>query len=218
MDFNGGFKASRALHDPSRGIRLLSSEPIGYFLIYKLIFIHLSTTNARLALRCTSLLADVGKVPVFTKKVKSPSQTTMWDDFKVGGENEMEFLNEVQRRRTNRVWSFQLDYVMCEDVHHRARASQAFVVKEWINMNYFQKITDCFARKDSYYSALTLHFWPWDHWPPLKSTIWRKILKNVISLRLKTDRHEHLAVNYQGVLFWKWTYPLMCFHTEGTFP
>ncbi len=41
----------------------------------------------------------------------------MSDDFKVGGENEMEFLNEVQRQRTNCAWSFQHDYIMCEDVH-----------------------------------------------------------------------------------------------------
>ncbi len=41
----------------------------------------------------------------------------MSDDFKGGGENEMEFLNEVQRQRTNCAWSFQHDYIMCEDVH-----------------------------------------------------------------------------------------------------
>ncbi len=29
----------------------------------------------------------------------------------------LQFLNEVQRRRTNRAWPFQHDYVMCEDVH-----------------------------------------------------------------------------------------------------
>ncbi len=58
----------------------------------------------------------------------------MSDDFKVWGENEMEFLNVVQRRKTNRAWPFQHDYVMCEDVHEhrRARASQAFVVKKCI--------------------------------------------------------------------------------------
>ncbi len=48
----------------------------------------------------------------------------MSDDFKVGGENEMEFLTEVQRPRTNRAWHFQQDYVMCE-----ARASLASVDK-----------------------------------------------------------------------------------------
>ncbi len=54
----------------------------------------------------------------------------MSDGFQVGGESEMEFLTEVQRRRTNRAWPFQQDYVMCDDTHRRARASPAFVVKK----------------------------------------------------------------------------------------
>ncbi|MGL6016223.1 MAG: hypothetical protein ACRCZU_09135, partial [Selenomonadaceae bacterium] len=29
-------------------------------------------------------------------------------------------------------------YVMCDDVHRRARASRAFVVKKWINVNFFR--------------------------------------------------------------------------------
>ncbi len=50
-------------------------------------------------------------------------KTAMSDDFKVGGENEMEFLNVVQRRKTNRMRPFQHGYVMCEDVHEHRRAS-----------------------------------------------------------------------------------------------
>ncbi len=54
----------------------------------------------------------------------------MSDDFKVGVENEMVFLTEVQRWRTNHTWALQQDYVTCEDEHRRARASWAFVGKK----------------------------------------------------------------------------------------
>ncbi len=50
----------RALQDPSRGIRVLSSETIGRFL-KKTIFIHFLTTNAglALALRCACVSSHI---------------------------------------------------------------------------------------------------------------------------------------------------------------
>ncbi len=63
---NGFVQLQRALHDPSRGIRALSSETICHLKNY--IFIHILTTNARLALAlrcpCVSLLRYIGKVKV----------------------------------------------------------------------------------------------------------------------------------------------------------
>ncbi len=99
----------RALHDPSRGIRVLSSETICHFQKKKKKKIYILTTNTRLVLaRLHALHSHVGKVtrdvggstdPVFTKRTCKESQTpftkkgktTTSDDFEVGGENEMEF-------------------------------------------------------------------------------------------------------------------------------
>ncbi len=71
------------------------------------------------------------------KKVKCLLQkTTMSDDF---WSWRRKWDGVLQRRRTNRVWPFQQDYVMCDDTHHRARASPAFVVKKCINIIFFRK-------------------------------------------------------------------------------
>ncbi len=143
MDFNGSqpfqgqnavsVQLQRALHDPRQGIRALSSHTIGHFLktntIYTL-FIHKCWACSSSAMHV--FISWCWKVHACRRRKHRPSvykvnmqqkstalykkvKTTMSDDFKVGGENEMEFLTEVQRRRTNRAWPFQQNYVLCED-------------------------------------------------------------------------------------------------------
>ncbi len=191
----------RALHDPSWGIRVLSSETISHFL-QKIIFIHFLTTNAQpaLALRCACTSFPFPN-SLYKKKVKQWYQL-----LKLGGENEIEFLNEVQRRRTNRVWPFQQDYIMCKDAHAhlRARASRAFVVKKCINMSFFRKWQIVLLDKTLIARlGLCRDLWSYNEtafWP-LKSlaTIevleksWNVSSKSLISLWLKKERHEHLG-------------------------
>ncbi len=51
----------RALHDPSHGIRVLSSETIGHFLNKRKIYIYFLTTNVdlALALRCACVTSRI---------------------------------------------------------------------------------------------------------------------------------------------------------------
>ncbi len=132
----------RALHNPSRGIRVLSSKMIGHFLKNIKQYI-LLTTNACLALVWPyAVCSHVGKVtrdiggstnPVFTKRMcKDPLQkgkATMLDDFWSWMENEMDvfaltFLTELHKRRAN-----QCDYVIHEVAHAHCRAQALWLKK-----------------------------------------------------------------------------------------
>ncbi len=148
----------RALHDPSRGIRVLSSETISNFpkKINKT-FIYFLTTNAHLALAWLHTLrshvgkvtSDIGRSTVFTKQTCKESQRPLtkkvkqrcWTILKLEEKwdgvfhTTLPFWSKIHRWRTNHEWPFQHDYVMHEvvDAHHRASARQTFVVKKYIH-------------------------------------------------------------------------------------
>ncbi len=124
-------------------------------------------------------MRDIGRSTdlVFTKKFKSlykNVKTTMSDGFEVGGENEMEFFTIP--------YLSELEYTdkelnTCDFSKVISRCAKNFFFfffRKWQNERPLFLSWDLV---EPFEAALKLQFGSSTCWPPLKSTIWRKILE-----------------------------------------
>ncbi len=143
MGPNNPIAVSMQLHNPSWGIRVLSSETIFHFLkkikIKKSILFNHKCSHLSLALPIH--YAVIGKVTESQTSFTNVFNKTISDDFEWDGVFRpiLPFWTKVHRQITNHVWPFQRNYIMREDmhVHSGASARRALVAKKHIHFLFF---------------------------------------------------------------------------------